>query len=96
MGLFDGAETFELVGWYILSLLTEKYGNSISLYRDDGLSALNKMPQDIKTDICKIFRNNDLKITVEANLTKVNFLLVTLNLKSRKHLPYTKEGNTPL
>ena len=46
--------------------------------------------------ICKIFRDNDLKITIEANLTRVNFLDVTLDLKSEKHLPYTKEGNIPL
>lgn len=99
MGSFDGTETCELVGCYILSLLTEKYGNSIGLYCDDGLSSFNKTPQKIekcKKDICKILRDNDLKITVEANLTKVNFLDLTLNLKSRKHLPYTKEGNTLL
>ena len=66
---------------------------------DDGLSAFNKTPQEIeriKKDICKIFRDNDLKITVEANQTKVNFLDVTLDLKSGKHSPHTKEGNTPL
>ena len=99
MGSFDGAETCELVGSYILSRLTEKYGNNIGLYRDDGLSVFNKTPQEIeniKKDICKTFRDNDLKITVEANLTKVNFLDVTLDLKSGKHSPYTKEGNTPL
>ncbi|KAL9986499.1 hypothetical protein ACROYT_G000660 [Oculina patagonica] len=99
MGSFDGAETCELVGCYILSRLTEKYGKNIGLYRDDGLSAFNKSPQEIeriKKDICKIFRDNDLKITVEANLSKVNFLDVTLDLKSGKHSPYTKEGNIPL
>ena len=35
-------------------------------------------------------------ITVEANLSRVNFLDVTLDLKSGKHSPYTKEGNIPL
>ena len=99
MGSFDGAETCELVGCYILSRLTEKYGNNIGLYRDDGLSAFNKPPQEIeriKKDICQIFRDNDLKITVDANLTKVDFLDVTLDLKSGKHSPYKKEGNIPL
>ena len=58
-----------------------------------------KTPQEIeriKKDICKIFRDNDLKITVEANLSRVNFLDVTLDLKSGKHSPYTKEGNVLL
>ena len=86
MGSFDGAETCELVGCYILSRLTEKYGNNIGLYRDDGLSAFNKTPQElerIKKDICKIFRDNDLKITVEANLSRV-FLRTSLSLMRKK------------
>ena len=41
-----------------------------------------------------MFRDIDLKMTVEANLTKVNFLDVTLDLV--KLSPCTKEGNTPL
>ena len=32
MGSFDGAETCELVGCYLLSLLTKKYGQNIGLY----------------------------------------------------------------
>lgn len=99
MGSFDGAETCELVGCYILSLLTEKYGRNIGLYRDDGLAAFNGNPHEIekiKKELCKIFRDNDLKITVEANKTKVNFLDVTLDLRSGKYWPYTKEGNIPL
>ena len=99
MGSFDGAETCELVGCFLLSLLTKKYGQNIGLYRDDGLAAFNGTPQEIekiKKGICKVFRDNDLKITVEANTTKVNFLDVTLDLASGKYYPYTKEGNIPL
>lgn len=99
MGSFDGAETCELVGCYLLSLLTKKYGQNIGLYRDDGLAAFNAKPREmerIKKEICKVFRDNDLKITVEANTTKVNFLDVTLDLKSGKFYPYMKEGNIPL
>jgi len=48
MGSFDGAETCELVGCYVLSILTEKYGQNIGLYRDDGLAAFNKMPEEIE------------------------------------------------
>ena len=47
-------------------------------------------------EICKVFRDNGLKITVEANITKVNFLDVTLDLRSEKFYPYIKEGNIPL
>ena len=99
MGSFDEAETCELVGCYLLWLLTKKYGQNIGLYRDDGLAAFNVKPREmenIKKEICKVFRDNDLKITVEANTTKVNFLDVTLDLRSEKYYPYTKEGNIPL
>ena len=99
MGSFDGAETCELVGCYLLSLLTKKYGQNIGLYRDDGLAAFNAKPREIeniKKGICKVFRDNDLKITVEANTTKVNFLDVTVDHRSEKYYPYTKEGNIPL
>ena len=88
MGSFDGAETCELVGCYLLSPLTDKYGKSIGLYRDDGLAAFNKTPEEIekiKKELCKIFRENDLKITIEANKTIVNFLDVTLDLQSTIH-----------
>ena len=57
MGYFDGAETCELVGCYLLSLLTEKYGQGIGLYRDDGVAAFNKTPKEIekiKKELCKI------------------------------------------
>ena len=50
----------------------------------------------MKKNLCKIFRDNDLKITVDANITRVNFLDVTLDLKSGKYYPFMNEGNTPL
>ena len=99
MGSFNRAETCELVGCYILSLLMEKYGRNISLYRDDGFAAFHRKPHEIekiKKELCKIFRDNNLKITIEANKTKANFLDVMLDLQSGKYWPYTKEGNIPL
>ena len=51
----------------------------------------------IQKEICKVFRDNGLKITVEANYkVEVNFLDVTLDLRSGKFYPYIKEGNIPL
>ena len=39
MGAYDGAEVFELVGTYMLNLLSKKYNNNdFGLYRDDGLA----------------------------------------------------------
>ena len=44
MGRWDGAETCELVGAYILSQVREKHGNGIGLYSDDGLGAFEVTP----------------------------------------------------
>ena len=40
MGSYDGAETCELVGCYLLSQLKEIPGIDIGLYRDNGLAIL--------------------------------------------------------
>ena len=41
MGAYDGAEVCELVGTYMLNLLSKKYNkNDFGLYRDDGLAVL--------------------------------------------------------
>ena len=99
MGSFDGAETCELVGTYLLSQLPSEYRNSIGLYRDDGLGAFDDSPrtiENIKKRICKIFNDHSLKLTIEANKKCVNFLDVTFDLRSGTYKPYTKPGNKPL
>ena len=47
-----------------------------------------------KKSLRKIFRDNGLKITVEVNLGKVNFLDVTLDPLKSSFAPYTKPNNT--
>ena len=39
MGSYDGAETCELVGTYLLSKLSPQHQKKLGLYRDDGLGA---------------------------------------------------------
>ena len=75
MGGFYGAEVTDLVGLYILSQLREVFPN-IGLYRDDGLavsSATCRQIERLKKKVCKIFGNNGLKVTIEANSKEVNF-----------------------
>jgi hypothetical protein len=98
MGSFDGAETCEMIGLYILSQL-QNLNINVGLYRDDGLAACRKTAkqvESIKKKICKIFGNNNLKITIEANQKIVDFLDITMDLRSGTHKPYMKPGNTPL
>ena len=97
MGSFDGAETCELVGLFLLSKLPAEYRIEIRLYRDDGLAAFDKKPKEIeniKKQICSAFNQNNLKITIEANKKCVNYLNVTFDLRSSSYKPYMKPGNT--
>ena len=99
MGSYDGAETCELVGCYLLSQLTKIPEIDIGLYRDDGLAVINQTPQKIekiKKEICKIFAQNNLRITIEANKKIVNFLEVTLDLTTGRFKPFSKPATTPL
>ena len=96
MGSYDGAKCCELVVVYMLSLLQPICGTTIGLYRDDGLGISKATPQEtehIKKHIYKIFKANDLKITIEANKKVVNFLDVTLDLNTGEYMPYMKPNN---
>ena len=47
MGSFDGAETCELVGLFLLSQLSHLSVN-VGLYRDDGLATCSKTPKQVE------------------------------------------------
>ena len=49
-----------------------------------------------KQQICQIFANNNLKITADVKKKVVNFVEVTLDLKTGKFKPYWKPSITPL
>ena len=98
MGSFDGAEASDIVGLYLLHQM-EHLPINIGLYRDDGLavSALTKRQTEIvRQQIVEIFKKNGLKIHIVANIETVNFLDVTLNLKTGKFCPYKKPNSTPM
>ena len=97
MGSWDGAELADLVGLYLLSQLAD-LNLEIGLYRDDGLGACNLPPRQAeleKKKLCKIFSENGLNVTAEANLKTVNFLDINLNLETELYKPYMKANNTP-
>ena len=96
MGSYDGAETCNLVGSFLLSQLQDLNIN-VGLYRDDGLATTNTTPRDtenIKKEICRIFNRNGLRITIEANKKIISFLDVTFNLNNSTYQPYTKPNTT--
>ena len=95
MGAYDGAEVCELVGTYLLSLISVKYNkHDIGLYRDDGLAVFKNTsgPQNerIKKDLQKIFKENGLTLEIQCNKKIVDYLDVTLNLNDGSFKPYRK------
>ena len=98
MGAYDGTEVCELVGTYMLHVLSKKYNkNDFGLSQDDGLAILkNKIgPQSeqVKRNIQKIFKEYGLDIILQCNMKVVNYFDVTFNLNDRTYNPYTKPNN---
>ena len=98
MGAFDGAEVCELVGNFLLYQLSIKFNkNDIGLYRDDGLAVFKNVngqqAEKIKKDIQKLFKENNLSITIQCNLKIVNYLDVTFNLSNSTYQPFCKPNN---
>ena len=100
MGPYDGAETCELIGTYILNEIQNIIPKEdVGLYRDDGLAIIHKPPgeaENIKRKLCEKFKQLGLQITADTNITVVDFLDVTLDLKKKEYKPFSKPGNTHL
>ena len=95
MGAYDGAEVCELVG-NLLSELSKLYEKKdIGLYRDDKMAVFkNKSgPESGKIKKLIIFRENELKITIQRNLKTVDYLDVTFNFTDSSYRPFTKTNN---
>ncbi|PFX21324.1 hypothetical protein AWC38_SpisGene14200 [Stylophora pistillata] len=96
MGSYDDAETCELIGTYMLSIITANFKDQVGLYRDDGLAICKATPREmekIKQQVSNVFKSNGLKITIEANKKTVHFLDVTFDLTSGIYKPFMKPNN---
>ena len=65
MGAYDGPEVCELIGIFMLSLLSKHINkNHIGLYRDDGLAILKNTSspeaEKLKKKFQKLFKEKDL------------------------------------
>ena len=111
MGAFDGAEICEIVGLYILHLIKNRFTElelelgenlelDVGLYRDDGLIVHKRLPghttDSIRKSLISLFKETGLGIEVSVNMTKANFLDVTLDLENGKYGPYRKPNDQPL
>ena len=97
MGSYDGAETCELIGTYILNKIQDIIPKeNIGLYRDDGMCVIHKPPREtenIKKKLSAKFKELGLEITATANQKVVDFLDVNLNLETKEHRPFKKPGD---
>jgi len=99
MGSFDGAEVCKMVGLFLLHQLEQVIPKQLGLYRDDGLAVVeNNRPkvEQLKKKVIKLFRRNGLTVKIETNISAINFLHVTLDLKNENFKPFRKENDKPL
>ena len=95
-GSFDGAESTDLVGLFLLHKLEEVKEVNKGLYRDDmlGVTKLKGRPAEkLKQSISKIFKDLGLTVKIEVNKKVVNYLNVTLSPLDGSYRDYMKPGN---
>ena len=73
VGAYDEAEVCELVGTYMLNVLSKKDNkNDFRLYRNDGLVILKKksgaQSEQVKKNIQKIFEEHELDVILQSNM----------------------------
>ena len=98
IGAYNGAEVCQLVGTYLLNILSKKCNkNDLGLYRDDGLAVLkNKsgpQSEQVKRHMQKIFKEHGLDIVIQCNMKVVNYLDVIFNLNDGIYKLYAKPNN---
>ena len=101
MGAFDSVECCELVGLYILDMLTNGdkalfVKGNCGIFRDDGKAIIDIgtfQAHTVKNKLEEIFREKGQKIKVVAYLTVTEFLDVRLNLETGEYRPFKKPGS---
>ena len=98
MGSYVGAEAAELAGLYLLHKIKCKcFGiKEVGLYRDDGLAIVDGpglRTDRVRKELIRLFKEEDLQITVENNTKRTDYLDVVLDLENRTFRPYRKTND---
>ena len=91
MGSFDGTETCDLAGLFLLSQLIHLYAN-VGSNRDDGLATCTASTTQVQ-EMCQIFKHNNFQITIEANKKAAEFPDITLDLRTAIYKPFKKPNS---
>ena len=90
-----------LVNRYILYQINAISKENMGLCRDDGLGIFRNMsgPAEVerkKKDLIRIFKSNELSITVKTNLKVADFLEINFEIVQGLYQPYKKANDEPL
>ena len=94
-GAYDGAESTDIVGLYMLSKIQHLPLVS-GAFRDDGLGISWLSPSDnndLKDELQAIFNAHGLTLDIKVNQTVVDYLDITLDITNLTYAPYMKPGD---
>ena len=101
MGSYDGAKVCEIVGMFMLVMLSKSFEkNSIGLYRDDGLSVFrnyNRHQNDrVRKGLMKLLQKYQLNLYMKCNLKIVDYLYISFALNTGIYKPFNNPNSKPL
>ena len=100
MGGYDSSQIADLVGLYILNMLTRIISpQQLGLYHDDGLlyipNSNGPLSSSKQKRIIRAFKLLGFRIEISSNIKIVNFLDVTLDLSNNSYKPFIKTNQNP-
>ena len=101
MGSYDSAEVYEIVGVFMLDMLSKLFEkNCIGLHRDDGLSIFRNynghQSNKVRKDLTKLSKKYQLNLDIKCNLKTVDYLDISFDLNTGIYKPFNKPNNKPL
>ena len=98
MGIFSGAEVFELAGLFMLNELPKRFDkDNIGLYRDDSLSVfknyIGHQNDKVRKEMIDLFKQHHLNLEIKCNLKIVDYLNIMFDLTTRLFKRYNKTNN---
>ena len=100
MGGYDSSQIADLVGLYILNMLTRIISpQQLGLYHIDGLiyipNSNGSLSSSIQKRVIRAFKFLEFRIEISSNIKIVNFLDVTLDLSNNSYKPFIKTNQNP-
>ena len=96
MGHYDGGESTDIVGLYLLSKI-QHLPLDTGKFRDDGIAISHlsaSETDDLKEEMCAIYKAYGLTLDIRVNVSVVDYLDVTLDISTGNYAPYMKPGDT--